>query len=132
LWGHPADTFVHIHLWTDNTAALSWLRASAATHPTAAFLMQVATFLQTLSSVTVTKGHLPGQFNRHADGASRAFQVPDGLRLQRDLCHLHPIPPSSQLMHAMLEVSATISPTGSWIAQHARIIAESMLGGISL
>jgi hypothetical protein len=69
---------IHIHIWTDNTACMSWMLKHRAAHPLHAFLVQVFALLKVLFSIVVTAGHIPGVLNVYADAASRQFRLANG------------------------------------------------------
>jgi hypothetical protein len=49
------------------------------------FLLHLMCDLQVLLRACVTISHVPGLVNRHADAASRNFQVPNGDSLRREI-----------------------------------------------
>ena len=55
----PRDLW-HVHCWTDNTVALSWLTRHKSTHPLVLHLLHVYTRLQVENHMLVTMGHIPG------------------------------------------------------------------------
>ena len=69
---------VHIHVYTDNTSAKSWLTRMISTHPLHAFLLQVLTHVQVHFGIILTFGYLKGELNIYADAASRPFNIPNG------------------------------------------------------
>ena len=81
----PHATLLHVHVWTDNTSALSWLTHLKAAHPLHAFLLQVLSHLQTRYRVLLTFGHLPGKRNIYADCVSRNFRTPNGNQIRQSL-----------------------------------------------
>ena len=81
----PHHTLLHVHVWTDNTPALSWLTHLKAAHPLHAFLLQVLSHLQTKYRVLLTFGHLPGKRNVYADSVSRNFLTSTGHLIRQSL-----------------------------------------------
>ena len=77
---YPVPT--HVHLWTDNTSALSWMTRHKAHHPLHAFVLHLYAYLQVRYSVVVTAGHIPGLQNRLGDDPSRGFSGPNGALTQ--------------------------------------------------
>ena len=80
----------HVHLWTDNTSALSWLTSYKTSHPLIIHLLHVFAALQEKYNMIVTMGHIKGAINVLADNASRGFQTPTGSQAFTQLCHLQP------------------------------------------
>ena len=106
----PPSTPRHIHIWTDNTSCLSWMKRHKADHPLHLFLLYCLVFLQVHHRVLITFGHIPGFLNIYADAASRNFQCPNGPALHD---HLHTLPhwtPPSCFMNAIVSMSMTSSP----------------------
>ena len=70
---------IHIHIWSDNSTCLSWIRSHRADHPLHLYLLHVFSFLQVYTGIHITTGHLSGVYNIYADAASRFFQCQNGL-----------------------------------------------------
>jgi hypothetical protein len=70
-------THTHVHLWTDNTACMSWMLTNRVAHPLHLFLCQVVTLIRLHFNLTLTVGHIPGSRNVFADAASRQFDQPE-------------------------------------------------------
>jgi hypothetical protein len=81
----PSITLRHIHIWTDNTACLSWMKKHKADHPLHLFLLYVFSFIQIKNRVLITLGHIPGVHNIYADASSRNFICPNGQSILRHL-----------------------------------------------
>ena len=81
---HPT----HIHIFTDNTSALSWMTKYRSSHPLVAYLLQIFSHLQVKHHLVVTSSHIPGEINILADAASRQFRCPNGKRLFETLSPL--------------------------------------------
>jgi len=75
----------HLHIYCDNSTAVSLTRTYRAQSPLLSFLLSTLTNLQVLHRCLITVGHIPGLLNIWADASSRAFAVPDGPAL---LAHL--------------------------------------------
>ena len=122
----PHATLLHVHVWTDNTSALSWLTNLKAAHPLHAFLLQVVTHLQTRYRVLLTFGHLPGKRNVHADAVSRNFQTSNGSQIRQSLSrvtrHLS-LPP---WWHTMLKI-AEKQTTPTW---EQAVASLTLLAGV--
>jgi len=74
-----------IHVFTDNTACISWLQKRRSMSPTHAILMQLTTMLQIHFGCLITAGHVPGTENIVADAISRSFKSHDGERVRLQL-----------------------------------------------
>ena len=86
----PPDAVWHIHCWTDNTTALSWLTKHKSSHPLVIHLLHVYTRLQVDNHMLLTMGHIPGVRNVVADTLSRQYQTPEGDMVRQLLSHLAP------------------------------------------
>jgi len=85
---HPT----HIHIFTDNTSALSWMTTYRSSHPLVAYLLQIFSHLQVKHHLIVTSSHIPGKKNILADAASRQFLCPNGERHFQTLSPLKRFP----------------------------------------
>ena len=85
----PSDLW-HVHCWTDNTVALSWLTKHKSTHPLVLYLLHVYTRIQVDNHMLVTMGHIPGVRNFVADALSRQYQTAAGPDVKAMLNHLTP------------------------------------------
>ena len=74
-----------VHIFTDNTACISWLQKRRSMSPTHAVLMQLTTVLQVHFGCLITAGHVPGIENIVADAISRNFESQDGKRVRLQL-----------------------------------------------
>ena len=74
-----------VHIFTDNTACISWLQKRRSMSPTHAVLMQLTTVLQVHFGCLITAGHVPGIENIVADAISRNFESHDGKRVRLQL-----------------------------------------------
>ena len=116
----------HIHVWTDNTACMSWIKRNRALHPLHSFLLQVLTLVSVTFNVIITIGHIPGVVNVYADAASRWFNVTNGEAIRREMNQQPVIPYSESLMLAIKQISSEgLSNTSSLV--HAALMA---LGGV--
>jgi hypothetical protein len=70
-------TSLHIHVFSDNTSSLSWLRCRTNKIPLILFLSQEIARLQWNFQLLVTHSFIPGSENVHADAESRNFQGSD-------------------------------------------------------
>lgn len=75
---HPQHALLHIHVWTDNTSALSWMVKYKASHPIHSFVLQVLAHLATHHRLLLTFAHKPGVNNVHADAISRGTHLAPG------------------------------------------------------
>jgi hypothetical protein len=79
----------HIHVWTDNSSAFSYIRRNRATHPFHLLLLQIMSLLMVQHGILLTVGHIPGIHNVVADAISREFAVPNGSNIRASLA---PVP----------------------------------------
>ena len=75
----PYPTPVHIHLWTDNTSALSWMVRHKAHHPLHSFVLHMFAYLQVRYGVVVTAGHIAGLDNQTGSGTTPVAAFGDRL-----------------------------------------------------
>ena len=123
----PQDCRVHI--WTDNTPALSFVSRRRSSSPLTAFLTILLVFLQVKSKTYVTFGHVSGTSNLVADTLSRRFQVPEAQQQATwerllDISQLQ-FPEALQL--AMQSAAVNSSGRASELAQ----LALTCLGSVS-
>jgi hypothetical protein len=106
---------IHVHTWTDNTSALSWLTSHRSAHPLHAFLLQTLSFVSQRSRLLLTFGHVPGVLNTTADAISRRFNVPAGPAVLRRLANATFCPASQSFIASLIAVSNSVSadPFGS-------------------
>ena len=124
---------VHVHIWTDNTACLSWILTNRALHPIHSFLLQVLTFIKLTYNITVTMGHKPGVVNVYADAASRKFgpEVLNGLALRLEMEALPLLPFSAELVQSINSFATTPSTITSTLVHAALIALDGVRGWIS-
>ena len=82
----------HIHIFTDNTSALSWMIRFRSSHPLVSSLLQLFSHLQIRYHLLVTMSHIEGKKNVFADAASREFRVPNGAALFKQLADTPRLP----------------------------------------
>ena len=75
----------HLHVWCDNTVAISWLTRYKNHHPLVNYVLQVWSRLQDVHHCTITMGHIPGVQNIVPDAISRQFAVSDGSTIKAAL-----------------------------------------------
>ena len=109
----PADAGpLHVHLFTDSSSALAWLRKFRDANPVVSFLVHVFSHLQVVYNLTVTMSHVPGKLNPLADCLSRLFRTPyrsEAFRLLAATRFLIGLPPWTGDMrrHALSPSSTT-------------------------
>jgi hypothetical protein len=118
-------TLTQVFLWTDNSAALSWIAKRRARAPVHGFLLQVLSHALLSSRVILSAGHIPGAQNQWADAASRNFDCQDGAQLQADLVPFPRIAVSSSLLNATVQMSKLRSSATSQIALCAHTLLVS-------
>ena len=100
----PEGTKWHVHIWTDNTSALSWLTSYKSAHPLIIRLLHTFSSVQEQHNMVVTSGYVKGTVNRQADAASRGFHTPCGFQLLQQLSHLTPHSALPEWWQQMLQV----------------------------
>ena len=110
----------HIHIYTDNTSCVSWvrkLRGEAGFHT---FLLRLLCDMQLKYGTLVTCAHVPGAVNTYADAASRNFQVPNSDELRRHMPDNKKMPPPDRLLDNLFRALNARSVTPSTIDQLVR------------
>jgi hypothetical protein len=113
---------IHIHTWTDNSSALSWLVSHRSSHPLHAFLLQTLSFAMQRSRLLLTFGHVAGILNVTADAISRQFNVPAGPAVRTLLRSAARCPASRTFTESLRAVSSTES-TSPYAALRAALTA---------
>ena len=120
---------LHVHVHTDNTSALAWMRKQRAESVFHTFLLRMMCDLQVRLRANVTISHVPGVINRHADAASRNFQVTDGESLRREI---EAAAPRHEVIGRFWKICrpalAMRSPTASECDHAVRTALESVTG----
>jgi len=91
------NSHIHVHIWTDNTACMSWMLMHRVEHPLHLFLCQVLSLLRVMFNITLTVGHIPGVKNVVADAASRQSICRSGMDRSSSssvTSHSYPIRPA--------------------------------------
>ena len=125
------STHTHIHLWTDNTACMSWMLLNRAAHPLHLFLCQVLTLLRLTFNVTLTVGHIPGTRNVFADAASRDFDQPAGDPAIRAQLVGLPLLPYPKCLTGAICAAAMTPFADTWSRVHAALTALAGVRGWS-
>lgn len=99
----------HVHVWTDNTAALSWMVKHKARSPLHAFCLHLSMSLQVRHNLVVTWGHVKGVDNGLGDAPSRGFRGPNGALIRALLAGV----PRIQALPPWLASMRTIEPASS-------------------
>ena len=73
----------HLHLYCDNTTAVSLMRTNRAHLPILSLLLCILTYLQVHHHCLITVGHIAGELNVIADCTSRNFLVPNGPEIRQ-------------------------------------------------
>ena len=118
----------HLHQFTDNTSALSWLTTYRSRSSLHAFLLQLSSHLQIQRRCVVTRAHIKGELNVLADAISRDFDCPNGNQCYQTLSAA----PRLLLQPAWMHNLAGMSPMPSsvtWQTAHAALMA--LAGGTS-
>ena len=123
---------LHVHIFTDNTSCKSWMTKHKSTHPLHAFLLQIYSLLQFHYGLILTTGYLQGALNIFADGASRQFQVPEGLRIRAFLNQLVQFQTCLPLLEAVKRVSTSPLKHTSALTLDAVTTLELIISDISV
>jgi hypothetical protein len=83
-------SLLHVHIWTDNSSALSWMTTHRSKHACHTFLVHLYCHTQHVHRLVVTQGPVKGECNPHADAASRGFKGVRGQQLLAEMAHLLP------------------------------------------
>ena len=109
----------HIHVRTDNEAAVSWINKGRAPGTYQNFLISFLCLLQVEKQVLVTASHIPGADNITADAISRKFQVPNGPAIAHQLAVI-PRAPTPRIWPNFCDALKSRSPTQSQVRLAAR------------
>ena len=121
---------LHIHVYTDNTSAKSWLTRHISTHPLHAFLLQVLTHVQVHFGIILTYGYLQGSLNIYADATSRHFNVSNGDTLRTYLSRYTQFPICISYLTQIVSVATSPSLTISQVAVRSHTVAEELISWI--
>ena len=120
---------LHIHIFSDNTSCLSWMRRHRADHPLHMFLLHMFSFVQVRFGVIVTVGHIPGVINIYADAASRFFDCSIGKEIRTQLQNqlpLFPVPMS--FMRDIVKAATQQCPSTWQLALDALMALDNVTG----
>ena len=120
---------LHVHVHTDNTAALAWTQKCRGDSGFHTFLIRVLCDVQIATGLHLTAGHVSGVNNVQADAISRQFNVPGGdeIRAQVEAAapRVHLI---GQLWSTFSNVLKMPSPTPSETDLAVRTALEFVIG----
>jgi hypothetical protein len=122
----------HIHIYTDNTSCVSWvrkLRGEAGFHT---YLLRLLCDMQLKFKTLVSCAHIPGSTNIYADAASRSFQVPNSETLRRNMPESTRVQPPNQLLASLYKALNARSVTPSTTDQLVRTSLDSAISGASV
>jgi len=121
----------HLHIYCDNTTAVSLMRTNRAHLPILSLLLCILTHLQVHHKCLITVGHIAGLRNTIADAASRDFAVPNGAEIRQYL-----LQSASQWTPSSITVGAIVSGYKSSALQDwnttAASVTELALSSLSL
>jgi hypothetical protein len=120
-----------IHVFTDNTACISWLQKRRSMSPTHAILMQLTTMLQVQFGCLITAGHVPGIENVVADAISRSFKSHDGERVRLQLQPLRHESLTPQLLESCRNALDMRKSTPSTTGLAVRTALVNAIGHVS-
>ena len=129
--GPGAVRGLHIHLFSDNIAALSWLRQYRKRSPFHLRLLLLVSYMQIRYDFVLTGAFIPGVTNIWADAVSRNFAVPNGPALRQSLLsipQMHPSPLGLQILQSIATGSYT---TPSLLARETLIALDGLIGSTS-
>ena len=120
---------LHIHVFSDNTSCLSWMRRHRADHPLHMFLLHMFSFIQVRFGLIVTVGHIPGVINIYADAASRDFECSDGKEIRSQLQNQLPLFPVPISFMRDIVKAATQPCSSTWqLALDALMVLDNATG----
>ena len=120
-----------IHIFTDNTACISWLQKRRSMSPTHAVLMQFTTVVQVHFGCLITAGHVPGIENVVADAISRSFENHNGILVWQQLQQLRHETPTTQLLASCRNALDMRKSTPSTTDLAVRTALASAIGHVS-
>ena len=86
---HGSARGCHIHIYCDNSSAISKARTQRSNHPIYSYLLYLLSQIQLTFGCTIGSSFHPGYLNIVADATSRTFDVPNGEWIfKRYLSHL--------------------------------------------
>ena len=119
----------HLHVYTDNTAVLSWAQKQRDESGFHTLLLRVLCDVQVATGIQLTASHVAGAANVHADAISRNFNVPSGQELKN---HVESTSRRARIAHPLWmsfnNVLATPSPTPLEIDHAVRTALELVTG----
>jgi len=128
----PTTTPRHIHIWSDNTSCLSWMKRHKADHPNHSFLLYCYSFLQVSHNLLITQGHILGHLNIYADASSRNFHCPNGEDIRSFLHHLPHWTPPPGFMNGIIQAFNLPSPSTSQMIAAALMALEYVPSSITV
>ena len=111
LHGENGARLKRIHVFTDNSSCISWMRNRRSQSVTHAILMQLTTIIQLEYSFILTTSHIPGVQNTVADAISRRFEVPDGHLIREQLHRIVQEPVPAHLLNNFENALSTRNST---------------------
>ena len=120
---------LHVHVHTDNTAALAWTQKCRGDSGFHTFLIRVLCDVQIATGLHLTAGHVSGVNNVQADAISRQFNVPGGDEIR---AQVEAAAPRVHLIGQLWSTSSNVlkmpSPTPSETDLAVRTALEFVIG----
>ena len=124
---------IHVHIFTDNSAALSWAQKQRGDSGFHTLLLRLLCDVQVATGIQLTASHVPGNTNVHADAISRNFNVPLGHELKSEIeSHAKRVHLAHPLWTSFNSVLATPSPAPLAIDRAVRTALELVIGTSSV
>jgi hypothetical protein len=122
----------HIHVFTDNSSAHSYIRRNRASHPFHLVLLQVMALVMAQHGILLTIGHIAGCRNVIADAISREFDVPDGEAIRLALLPVPRLKLAAQALHFLNEVARTPFLMPLPTVRLSLTVLDTVIGAVSV
>ena len=131
MHGENGARMKRIHIMTDNSSCISWIRKRRSQSVAHAIFMQLTTVIQIEYAFILTTSHIPGVQNTVADAISRRFEVPDGKQIREQLRHLAQETTPTPLLNSLESALAARNSTLSTVALAVRTALVNVSGCVS-
>jgi hypothetical protein len=125
-------TGCHIHVFTDNTSAHSYIRRNRATHPFHLVLLQVMSLIMVQYGILLTIGHIAGQWNIIADAISREFEVKNGATIRESLRRVPRLLLADHALRFLNEVAQGPFLTPLLTVRQSLMVLATVTGAVSV
>jgi hypothetical protein len=122
----------HIHVFTDNSSAHSYIRKNRATHPFHLLLLQVMALIMVQHGILLTVGHIPGRLNIIADAISREFDVLNGAQIRESLSSVRRLFLADRALTFLSEVARLPFRMPLPTVQLSLMLLDTIIGAVSV